>query len=323
MKSRIQIWLPIALSIALPGVGFIANRDGQELSIDYIFSTWIFISLFLYVLWHLTWLLWDIREKYKETRYLAILAGLFIILLIIAFSVEATSQLTNTKPALFFRTIPAIIIFTTIQFALKKQARISQLKLETEQLKSENYKAQLNTIRAKIDPHFLFNSLNTLRAMVRQEHRNSEQFVISLSDFYRQSLHQNSEATTHLSRELELLNAYLFVMKSRNEKAIHVNMNIDGNLHKAEIPSMALQQVVENCFKHNVMATKQPLTIDIRSIAGNYIEVRNNLRPQILESNTSGYGLNLLKKRYELMNVADGVVISPSESHFIVRLKLI
>ncbi|MEM6395839.1 MAG: histidine kinase [Bacteroidota bacterium] len=324
MKSKINIWLPIALSAALPGVGFITNRNSEQPYYEGDFTPiWIITSLFLYTLWHVLWQLWDFKKKYTNKRYQTQLVVLLLILIGIIYIQEKIGPAFDQERVLTLRILLASVIHTTIQFALKNQARISQLKLQTEQLQTENYKAQLNTIRAQIDPHFLFNSLNTLRAMVRQAHPKSEQFVISLSDFYRNSLQQNSQANIKLSEEIDLLESYLFVMQSRNEKSIIINMNIDEKYHHAKIPSMALQQVVENCFKHNVMTTKNPLHIDISTESNGYIEVSNNLRPTIEKPISSGYGLDLLRKRYELMGISNGVVLMPSESHFIVKLKLI
>ncbi|MEL7341707.1 MAG: histidine kinase, partial [Bacteroidota bacterium] len=221
------------------------------------------------------------------------------------------------------RILFSFCLFLIIQYTLRTQSNLSRLQLEKEQIQTENYKAQLKVLHAKIDPHFLFNSLNTLRSMVRQAHPNSEQFILSLSDFYRQTLKYNENTKLRLSEELTVLESYLFLMKNRNEKAVFWNINIDPSLHTASLPTLALQIVVENCFKHNSMTARNPLRIDIHNTDDGYIEVKNNLQPKFGAVESMGYGLHVLGKRYELMGISEGALIEESAEHFCVKLKLI
>ena len=214
-------------------------------------------------------------------------------------------------------------LFLLIQYALKAEQKLARLRLEKEQIQSENYRVQLKALRGQVDPHFLFNSLNTLRSMVRQQNANAEKFVMSLSDFYRQTLRHNENTTLPLSEELQVLESYLFVMKSRNEDAILVHIDIDAALMESHIPTLALQVVVENCFKHNSMTSIMPLHIDIENVGNDYIAVTNNLQPKIGETELSGKGLELLRKRYKLMDVDQGIVIEHTPERFSVKLKLI
>lgn len=160
--------------------------------------------------------------------------------------------------------------------------------------------------------------------MVRQNHKNAEQFIMGLSDLYRQMLKYNENTTLPLSEEIAVLKSYLFLMKNRNEKALDVNLEeIDEIYNHHKVPTLALQSVVENCFKHNSMSSKQPLKIKIRTINDAYVEVINNLQPRLSPPETSGLGLDLLKKRYQLLKVEKGVIIASQEDVFSVKLKLI
>jgi sensor histidine kinase YesM len=103
-----------------------------------------------------------------------------------------------------------VILIQTIQYILQSQENISKLRLEKEQLISENYKSQLKVLRSQRDPHVLFNSLSTLRSMVRSQHENAEQFVMSLSDFYRQTFKNHDRITISLSEELSVVESYPF-----------------------------------------------------------------------------------------------------------------
>jgi two-component system LytT family sensor kinase len=223
----------------------------------------------------------------------------------------------------YFRAILPVIIFLPVQYALKTQQQNARLQLENEQMKSENYKVQLKVLRAQIDPHFLFNSLNTLRSMVRNHHINSERFIMSLSDFYRQTLKHNENTTLRVSEELKVLQSYLFLMKSRNEEAVSIHLDINPSFLQFHLPTLALQTVVENCFKHNSMTSKNPLHIDISNTEDNYIMVKNNIQSKIGKSDSFGHGLESLKKRYEFMNISKAVIIEQTPEYFSVKLKLV
>ena len=276
----------------------------------------------MYLLWYILWFIWDLKSR-KNRRWLILLIPLFSTILWRTISSPNSEEFAEFKWGLGFRMIMGSILLLAVQSALRAQKNISYLQLEKEQLQTENYKTQLKAIRAQIDPHFLFNTLNTLRSMVRQQHPNSEKFVMSLSDFYRKTLQHNENSTLPLSEELAVLESYLFVMKSRNEKAVSVNIQIDPGLYAHQLPSLALQIVVENCFKHNSMTSKMPLEIKVTHSNDSYISVSNNIQPKLGSQEESGFGLDLLQKRYELLNVAEGLIIEESSTHFTVKLKLI
>jgi two-component system LytT family sensor kinase len=273
-------------------------------------------------LWYILWYLWDIRAGHNKQRFL-IISTVFIAVVFgtaYLFSINRTDDYPMYQS---FRIIFTVIVFLPIQYALKTQQENARLQLENEQVQTENYRVQLKALRAKIDPHFLFNSLNTLRSMVRQQHVNAEKFIISLSDFYRQTLKHNENTTLRVSEELEVLQSYLFLMKSRNEEALSVSLDIDDSLLQFHLPTLALQTVVENCFKHNSMTSKKPLHIEISNTDDFYLTVKNNIQPKIGDNDPSGHGLESLKKRYELMNIKKGVIIEETPDYFRVKLKLL
>jgi hypothetical protein len=321
-NTHITTILPIALAVLLPGLSIYSNPGNGILEGGSFFFAWPISSLFLYALWRLFWAIWDLPSQYRVWGFLAamlaflgILAGVFLLI--------GFENTTGSPGVGVVRYILASVLFLAIQFAMKAQQHVSTLSLEKEQMQTENYKVQLKALRAKIDPHFLFNSLNTLRSMVRQQHGNAEKFVMSLSDFYRQTLQHNENTMLVLSDELTVLESYLFLMKSRHGEAVSIDLNIDKDLFQYHIPTLALQVVVENCFKHNSLTSKKPLHIEINNTAGFYIEVKNNIQPKLGEQGSSGFGLELLRKRYELINVQEGLIVEQTPEQFIVKLKLV
>ncbi|MGD1892427.1 MAG: sensor histidine kinase [Cyclobacteriaceae bacterium] len=317
MKIKITKILPIVLALILPALRFYSPDEKIPVVDNSFFTLWLYSSLILYNLWYFLWQLWDIKQGNKKWYALA-LFGIILILVAVSFLLFDVNN-----EGLIFKMLPPTILFLTIQYALKSKKKVSRLLLEKEQLQTENYKAQLKTLRTQVDPHFLFNSLNTLRSMVRQQHSGAERFILSLSDFYRQTLQHNEHTTILLSKELVVLQSYLFLMKSRNEQAVQIKLNIDESLLEYKIPTMALQTVVENCFKHNSMTSKNPLQIVITSTDDLYISVCNNIQPKIEDNETTGLGLELLRKRYEIMNIRQGLTFAHTPKQFCVKLKLV
>jgi two-component system LytT family sensor kinase len=320
LRSKINTILPIALAIFLPGIGFLTNPD-LNFPIG-IYLVWFITSILLYLLWHILWYSWDLKTGNGKRMFIIVLTAFVAVLTAAIFLVSRK----NSDDFMLYnsiRLILPIVVFLPIQFALKTQQQNARLQIENEQMQTENYRAQLKALRAKIDPHFLFNSLNTLRSMVRHHHINAEKFIISLSDFYRQTLKHNENTTLRVSEELEVLQSYLFLMKSRNEEAVSFSWDIDDSLLQFHLPTLALQTVVENCFKHNSMTSKKPLHIEINNTDDFYITVKNNIQPKIGDTDSNGYGLESLKKRYQLMNIQKGVIIQETPDYFCVKLKLL
>lgn len=323
MKPPIEKTLPIALCIVFPALNAITTRGIINITdVDsLILLRWVSVSAMLYVLW----ILLDYISKKAETyRFLKSIIAATALLIIIynIFLLTPLFENKNLKWMFVVRYFIAIIPFLIIQYAFRANKKVAQLELEKQQIQTENYKVQLEALRTKADPHFLFNSLNTLRTMVRHRDPKSEQFILSLSDFYRQTLKYNESTLIKLIDEVKVLESYLFLMKNRNEQAVQINIRIAEEFYEHHIPTLALQTVIENCFKHNMMTSKIPLYIEIKS-ADNYIEIKNNVQPRITNSSSSGYGLENLKKRYELLNIDNGVDIESTDKHFLIRLKLI
>ncbi|MEO1626225.1 MAG: histidine kinase [Bacteroidota bacterium] len=323
MTIKITDILPIVLAVVLPLLR-VHTYQGNPVATgeENLWILWFNVALILYLLWYLLWFLWGIHWKSKKLWYVLVILCLQVPLMVVN-AHWITANPDRMALSYLVQLLPPAILFTAIQFSLKSQENIAHLRLEKEQLQTENYKAQLKFLQAQIDPHFLFNSLNTLRSMVRQQHRGSEQFVLSLSNFYRQTLQYNETTSIELSKELKVLNAYLFLMKSRNEQAVKVDMQIEEALLDHQLPTLSLQLVVENCFKHNSLTSKSPLQINIKSTDKGYIKVCNNIQPRIGGGDSTGLGLEFIRKRYALMTETDGMIISQTETQFCVELKLL
>ena len=305
----------------LPAFRLFGGLEGYKGSIP-LMVEWLLLSVMLFVLWHFLWLFWD-KPFSRKHRWYTVSYALIVIILLGSNQTLIEENISSFQYAFMFRLAASAFMFLAIQYAIRSQQNISYLLLEKEQLQTEHYKTQLQSLRTKIDPHFLFNTLNTLRVMVHNKYSGTEKFVMSLSDFYRQTLQFNEKPTICLAKELEVLEAYLFLMKSRNQVGLNVEIAVDEKLHQRFIPTLSLQIITENCFKHNTMTASKPLYISVTTIDDDYIAIRNNIRPKLTPRQSSGHGLENIRQRYKLLGIINGIQIEQSTDFFEVKLRLI
>jgi sensor histidine kinase YesM len=323
MRLKVHYTLPLLLSISLPGLGFFLSDNSPDENVS-LLSQWTYTSFILYIIWQLLNLSWGIKKLYKQLLLIVLAISVFLFFIwLVPFIIGVKPGFTIELKELI-RIVFVILIFLTIQYAMSSQKKIETLKLEKEQLSKENYKAQLQSLRNQIDPHFLFNSLNTLRSIVNQNHKGAEEFILNLSNFYRSTLNHTNNNTLSFSEEISFLTSYLHLMKTRNKDAVHIDMtDINSKYDDFRLPSFALQNVVENCFKHNSMSSKEPLNISIETTGDSYIEITNNIQKRLTNEVTSGQGLQLLKRRYDLLGITEGIIVFQDDKNFKVKLKLI
>ncbi len=168
-----------------------------------------------------------------------------------------------------------------------------------ERLKQENLRNELAAIKNQVDPHFLFNSLNSLSSLVR-ENEPASQFVRKLAYIYRYILQNGDTDLVTLADELKFLESYTYLIKTRYRDRFEIDINVAPELHTATLPPMALQLLVENAVKHNEISESNPLKVEIFSEDG-ILFVRNRIQPRTTLPDASGYGLTNLEKRFALL----------------------
>jgi two-component system LytT family sensor kinase len=323
MKLRIHTILPVVLAVAFPGIGFFVSEN-IAINNTPIAIKWSYTSIALLLLWQLLNTSWRFNPLIKQITFLFTTIPLFFLTISLIIFALGFKDNIGFESRELFRMVFLVLIFLTIQYASESQQKIKVLELEKEQLAKESYKAKLQSLRNQMDPHFLFNSLNTLYSMIRQNNVSSEDFVLNLGDFYRSTLNLNDRNTQTLSEELAFLESYLRLMKYRNEKAVIFNMDkVDSKYNLYQLPTLALQNVVENIFKHNALSAKKPIQITIKTTTEGFLEVRNNIQEKLMQPNNSGKGLQLLTERYRLLGIENGVIVSKTATNFEVKLKLV
>lgn len=212
-----------------------------------------------------------------------------------------------------------LTIFMFIHF-LYQSYNTQQILLQYERTKAENLNAQYELLKQQVNPHFLFNSLNTLQAMIDMNDAESSDFVRNLSFFYRFSLENKKNDLILLKKELEILESFIFLLKSRFEEGIEIEINFDEKIKQTFIPPFTLQLLVENCIKHNIVSLEQPLHINIFE-ENNFLFVSNNKQSKINQE-SFGIGLSNIKGRYSYISTEE-IEISDTEEKFIIKLPII
>jgi len=179
------------------------------------------------------------------------------------------------------------------------QAHINKtISIELERTRADNLATQFELLKQQANPHFLFNSLNTLISMIEAQDKKASRFVVMLSEFYRSALDKKKQDRVSLREELTVLEAYRFLLEARFEDALVINIRIQEQDMHSLIPPFTLQLLVENCIKHNIVSLEAPLTINVYSDQS-CIVVENNLQPKRSPEPSTGTGLNNINERYQ------------------------
>jgi len=201
---------------------------------------------------------------------------------------------------------------------LTETERKNEILLENEHLKSENLLVQLSSLKNQLNPHFLFNSLNTLSWLINEDKEKSQRYLQKLSQVLRYSLSMQEQSLVPLKEELTLVDSYIFLLQIRFGNNLQIIKNIEEVQFK--IPPLSLQLLIENAIKHNVISTASPLSIWIE-LRDNVLIVRNTHKPKP-NSEGTGIGLVNLNERFKILASRE-VEIEQNEKEFKVVLPLI
>jgi len=203
---------------------------------------------------------------------------------------------------------------------LVKQAESDQLKKE--QLERAKAEAELEALKNQVDPHFIFNSLNTLSHLIEDKPEKAKLFNDNLAEIYRYILQNKARDLILLKEEIEFVKHYFSLLRIRFEDAVELQIQVDDSIAEQYlIPPISLQILVENAIKHNEFSDQNPLRIHIQ-LGDQALTVRNEVRKKQLRKPSSGIGLKNLDERYQLIT-SKQMMIDGSESEFIVRLPVL
>lgn len=202
-----------------------------------------------------------------------------------------------------------------------------EILLQNGQLMAENVRNQYQALKNQLNPHMLFNSLNTLQSLVRENPEKAQNYIRELSRVLRYTLQENDMHIVTLREEMDFVEAYIFLMKMRYEDNLHFVLDVDSSWMDYCLPPLSVQTLVENAIKHNEISNRKPLTIGIRIVCqpdnGEIsLQVDNNLQPRRTTAAGTGVGLANLSKRYALL-LDKEIKITEAEGKFRVNIPLV
>ncbi len=217
----------------------------------------------------------------------------------------------------FYVIIISIVILLTW---LLLRLRLNGIR-KKEILAREKVQSQFDTLRNQVNPHFLFNSFNTLISIISNNQDAAIGYVEKLSDYFRIVLEQRDKDVITVKEELELVNSYLFLQKQRFGDNLRIEIFTSEIVLKSLIPPLTLQLLVENAIKHNVISRSRPLSIIIKGDELN-ITVSNNIQEKITKEASTGIGLENIRHRYRILFEQEIKIWFDAEE-FVVYLPLI
>jgi sensor histidine kinase YesM len=350
------IGISLLLVISITGNGFHQQPLTGEIMIRILIS---FVSIT--ITWHVNRaLIFYFREKYSSKRQIAsrllltFLTGSIASTLIIWLTGAArhlilhgtllayrgagqTASITVNKMTIalsmygfdFVHAATNFIFFQAIYESLffardssLYQKRLKQAEQEQEKLRASNLQSQLDALKQQVNPHFLFNSLNVLDSLIEDDPKQARVFLDELSTVYRYLLRSNDQHLTDLSTELDFINSYYHLLKTRHGAGLSLNVTVDDRYQTYRIPPLTLQLLVENAVKHNVVLPDQPLSIDILTDEQARLQVRNNVQRKTVRVASNGVGLSNILSKYQMLNQT-APTIREDNGQFVVTLPLI
>lgn len=207
-----------------------------------------------------------------------------------------------------------------IKHAYDSNVEKRDIALENERLKREHLHATHEALKQQINPHFLFNSLTTLKSLTKHDPPQAVDFISELASVYRYMLKHQDRNMVPVGEELDFVRSYLYLLRIRFGDAIFTDIQVPEAVLNYSMPPNTLQLLVENAVKHNRLSRKKPLFISIY-LSGDFLVVKNNLQPKPAESISSRLGLQNISSRYVLLKGRD-IVVQVNDRDFWVLLPL-
>lgn len=329
---KYQLKTGALLAAVLPGIFVFSGSSGSEALLRFAFS---FCCIFAF--WTINFALIDFSE-FRESKKGAgklvlriLLSTICAVTIFLAIGFADSSELLLAQvrgvlkhsPKAWFYLILRIILLNGLVILIKyfydvtQKSRRVQAELET--LKRENLIALHESLKQQLSPHFLFNSLNTLKSLVKQDQEQSLKFIDQLASIYRYMLVHNGMTEVTLDEEICFLKSYVDLLQIRYGDAFTVDIRIPAGILAATVPPNTLQLLIENVVKHNVFSQKRPLKVCIDVVDG-FLVVKNNLQLK-KAGETSQVGLNNINNRFEILK-GRGIRVEKDENHFKVLLPI-
>ncbi|GAB3962752.1 hypothetical protein GCM10028805_64500 [Spirosoma harenae] len=243
---------------------------------------------------------------------------------IIRFLLEGTFQYFTSAIELS-RNIGIQIFYHFIYFAIYEGLYIlkewQRETIETNTLEKVSLQSQLTSLQQQVNPHFLFNSLNSLSSLIGENPVEADAFLGELTAVFRYLLQASDHQLVSLNDELDFIRSYFHLLQTRYQTGLRLEIDIEPSTERRLIPPLALQVLVENAVRYNVLLPEKPLHIRIYTTDDHRLFVANTLQRKILRVDIAGAGLGNLATHYQLLNEGE-LMIEEQPGWFVVSLPL-
>ena len=324
----LALMMPVMLDLYSPDQGYEYWTHQVPESLFFVIGFWIFYRELCIFLRRRFPLLTDTRKRiFYEFAIIVISAP--ILKQLLAYLIWTFLALCNiqdhdppgniqTLLAIFLPSGMILAIYEAVYFFVKYKDSI----LEKERLETAHVQTQLEILRNQINPHFLFNSLNTLMNLIPKDPDAAINYLSKLSKFYRFAVGTRDEKLIGLDKEIECARLYADLLKIRFGDAIAIDFD-DLKPNGFQILPMSLQLLIENAVKHNVVSKTQPLNISVSlNEEQSYLAVKNNLQKRIQEVSSTGMGLQNISQRFSFFTEKP-ILIEHSNGDFSVALPIL
>ncbi len=332
-------WLML---LGIPGASFLVSAlmfgDQFEQNVFYNLSKCSLVSISYTIIFWFSFrqIFIELRKRYPSVedsvkritlQVILVLIAYFVIKFLMELFVEdyLHSLLGLLKPhniAMTLASLTLTFFIIAVYESVFFYSRLQKSIVEKEQLERENIQSQLEGLKNQVNPHFLFNSLNTLTYIIPEDQKLAVRFVQQLSKVYRYILEIRDRKLICLSEELDFLKSYVFLLKERFGDNLKVEIEIPERFLSKKVVPLSLQILIENAIKHNVISSLKPLKIDVSIENGQKLIVKNNLQKKNQVMNSTKVGLQNIKNRYSFFSDQKVEVFATAES-FVVSLPLI
>ena len=254
----------------------------------------------------------------------SILAFSFVFELLVKLTFESLIDAPNDPHPLsgMAGTYLIILLIVAIYEAVYLYSQWRKALIEQERVKQEHLRSQLEGLRNQVNPHFLFNSLNTLMSIVTEDQDLAVRYLQKLSSVFRHVLEYRNEQIIPLEDELSFMENYTFLQKERFRDNLVINIDIPEQARTHAIVPLSMQILFENAIKHNVISEKRPLMITVFVNEQNKLVIRNNLQLKDQETRSTKVGLDNIINRYQFFT-NDTVEVEQTEDYFSVAIPLL
>jgi sensor histidine kinase YesM len=324
--SKAEKYLPFILATFIPAISMISNPvdfSGVEWTI--LTFRYLEASSILLIIWYTNkWLLhnsYHLKSKVGQEAAIIIVNVVIISLvclidfLLIPMGITTFSSLWMVVIRFFMITL----IFNIILRIFKAQKESAALKYQNLSLQAENLKFQVDLLKQQINPHFLFNSFNTLLDLIEDDANAAVDYVRSFSNLYRVVLHSAKHDFIPLEDELKFLADYWSLLKVRFNDAIDLQIEVSEEKMNDLVPPLSLQFLIENAVKHNEASRNTPLLIEIQENQDRLV-VQNKINPKNYPVESEKVGLKNLQQRFTVLYKP--IEYGIKDEHFIVMIPL-